>query len=331
MTLLMRNADKTCDIALVRSTARALWRSGRTSASPGPSAHSLFARAYVFSRYYWPERAYPLLKEAQRKAEKEQNWELDHACREGLGVVLKQVGRFAESVEQFRLGLALARRTLNPQGQIATLVNLGAVELGRGEFEAAAAYLEEAAQMDVRYPHWFNRVYRFSNQGEAALERGRIDDAEAAYEKALLHAVEMDERRAGMMACGGLALCAKERGDYRALASRCEQLRSIATGRERVLHDRWKVEAAYAWDLSINHGKPDVAAANLWAAQREMRRRDVSHWLRLELEAIRVEEYIHGRVAEEKRLQLSERARSFCALGIMRGAQERLTASNSAI
>ncbi|HVO34660.1 MAG TPA: AAA family ATPase, partial [Gemmatimonadales bacterium] len=102
MTLLLRTADKTCDIGLVRRTARALWRSGLASPGAEPSAHSLFARAYVFSKYYWPERAYPLLKEAQRKAEQEQNWELDHACREGLGVVLKQVGRFAESIEQFR-------------------------------------------------------------------------------------------------------------------------------------------------------------------------------------------------------------------------------------
>ncbi len=331
ITLLLRAADKTCDISLVRATARAQSRSERSSGSVELSAHSLFARAYLFARYYWPEHALPLLKSAQQLAEAQRNWELDHACRDGLGAVLKQLGRFEEACEEFRLSLALARRTLNPQAQITTLINLGAVELGRGELEAATAYLEEAAQMDVRYPQWYNRVYRFTNQGEAAFEAGRIDDAEAAYEKALVHAVEMEERRTGMCACAALALCAKERGDYRALAGRCEQLRSLAAGRERVLHDRWSVEAAYAWDLSINRGKPDVAAANLWAAQREMRRRDVSHWLRLELEAIRVEEYVHGQVAEEKRLRLCERARSFCAQGIMRGAQERLSASNSAI
>jgi tetratricopeptide (TPR) repeat protein len=331
ITLLLRAADKTCDISLVRATARAQSRSERSSGSVELSAHSLFARAYVFGRYYWPERALPLLKSAQQLAEAQRNWELVHACRDGLGAVLKQLGRFEEASEQFRLSLALARRTLNQQAQIVTLINLGAVELDRGELEAATAYLEEAAQMDVRYPHWYNRVYRFYNQGEAAFEAGRIDDAEAAYEKALVHAVEMEERRVGMWACAALALCAKERGYYRALGSRCAQLRSIAAGRERVLHDRWMVEAAYAWDLSINHGKPDVAAANLWAAQREMRRRDVSHWLRLELEAVRIEEFLAGHVSEKRRLHLAELAGAYQAQGVVREALSGLAPSGHAV
>jgi len=323
-TLLIRAADKTCDVQLVRATARAQWRADRSAAEGSLSSHAMFARAYVFARYYWPARALPLLERAREKAEEERNWELDHACRDGLGIVLKQLGQFEEASQQFLLSLALARRTLNPQAQIATLVNLGVVELSRGEYAAAAGYLDEAARMDVRYPHWYHKVYRFSNQGEAAFEDGRLDVAEAAYKEAIERAVEIGERRIGMMASGGLALCAKERGDREALARRCERLRVIAGGREKVLHDRWMVEAAYAWDLCLNHGRPSDAAANLNAAVRELRRRDVSHWLRLELEAIKLEEYVSGSVAHERRQGLSSQAKAFGALGISRSADERL-------
>jgi DNA-binding SARP family transcriptional activator len=323
MTLLLRNADKICDIALVRATARRQWRSG-AALGGGPSAHSLFARAYVFAKYYWPQRAYPLLKEAQRKAESEQNWELDHACREGLGVVLKQVGRFAESIEQFRYSLALARKTLNPQAQVASLVNLSVVEQARGDLEAAATCLQEAEQLDSRYPHWYHRVYRFSNQGELALESGRFEDAAARYEEAFRRAVEMNERRISMTACAGLALCARARGDSLGLAKWCAELTAVAAGRERLIHDRWKIEAAYAWNLCINCGKPDEAIALLQVALNEIRRRDVDHWLRLQLEAIRIVEFVRGDVAREKRQRLLEIASSYSAEGIVRQAGSRL-------
>ena len=330
MTLLLRTADKTCNIALVRATARRQWRSGSISSTDGPSAHSLFARAYVFAKYYWPERAYPLLQEAQRKAEKEQNWELDHACREGLGVVLKQVGRFAESIEQFRYSLALARRTLNPQAQVATLINLAVAEEARGEFETATSCLQEAEQLDSQYPHWYHRAYRFSNQAEIALETGQLEQAAARFQEALRHALEMDEQRIAMAACAGLALCAKERGDLRGLASWCEKLRSVAAGREAVVHDRWYVEAAYAWNSCINDGSTKAAVGRLESTLHELRRRDVDHWLRLELEAIRVEEFLSGGVSKDRRLQLIELGRFYCAHGIVRQSATELASDGAA-
>jgi tetratricopeptide (TPR) repeat protein len=320
MTLLLRTADKTCDIGLVRATARAQWRSERGSADAGPSAHALFARAYVFAKYYWPERAYPLLKEAQRKAEKEQNWELDHACREGLGVVLKQVGRFAESIEQFQFSLALGKRTLNPQAQVASLINLAVVEEARGEYESATSYLQEAEELDSQYPHWYHRVYRVANQAELALETGNPEQAAVKYREALRHALEMDERRIAMAACAGLALCAKEQGDARGLAAWCAELRSVAACRERALHDRWYVEAAYAWNSCLNEADPNAAVERLESTLRELRRRDIDHWLRLELEAVRVQEYLSGQVSEQRRAQLVEFARFYSAHGIIQQA-----------
>ena len=330
MTLLLRTADKTCNIALVRATARAQWRSARALLGAEPSAHSLFARAYVFAKYYWPERAYPLLREAQKKAEREQNWELDHACREGLGVVLKQVGRFAESIEQFRYSLALGKRTINPQAQVATLINLAVVEEARGEVEAATSYLQEAEQLDSQYPHWYHRVYRFSNQAELALETGQPEQAAAKWTEALRHALEMDERRIAMVACAGLALCAKESGDLAGLFRWCQELQRVAAGRERVLHDRWYVEAAYAWNSCMNDGNADIAVVRLHSALHDLRRRDVDHWLRLELEAIRIEEFMSGGVSQHRRRQLVERGRLYGAHGIVRQAASRLPSNSTA-
>jgi tetratricopeptide (TPR) repeat protein len=328
MTLLLRNADKICDIALVRATARRQWRSG-AALGGGPSAHSLFARAYVFAKYYWPQRAYPLLKEAQRKAESEQNWELDHACREGLGVVLKQVGRFAESIEQFRYSLALARKTLNPQAQVASLINLAVVEQARGDLEAATSYLQEAEHIDSQYPNWYHRVYRFSNQAELALEAGNLELAVAKYKEALGHALRMDERRMAMAACAGLALCAKEAGELGTLANWCQELRSVAAGKEQVIHDRWYIEAAYAWNSCINESRPGEAMTRLASALHEIRRRDVDHWLRLELEAIRVEEFLSDEVSARRRMQLVALGQSYCACGIVRTAASRLPGNSA--
>ena len=123
-------------------------RPARTAISIGTSANSaittptvkvdaLFASAYVFAKYYRPQRALPLLERARGKAEREQNWELEHACRDGIGVVLKQLGRFTESNEQIWVSLALARRTLNPQAQATSLVNLAVSEIALGDFETS--------------------------------------------------------------------------------------------------------------------------------------------------------------------------------------------------
>ena len=130
----------------------------------------------------------------------------------------------------------------------------------------------------------------------------------------------MGERRIAMAASAGLALCAKERGCFADLAASCESLVSIAGGRERVLHDRWYVEAAYAWNSCINNANGPAAVARLDSALRDLRRRDIDHWLRLELEATRIEEFLFGCVAEKRRARLAIDARSYGALGIARQA-----------
>jgi hypothetical protein len=108
------------------------------------------------------------------------------------------------------------------------------------------------------------------------------------------------------------------------------ELRSVAAGRERVLHDRWYVEAAYAWNACMNSKDHEAALARLELALRELRRRDVDHWLRLELEAIRVEEFVRGTVSEERRHNLVQSARSYSAQGVVKQALARLASEGPA-
>jgi DNA-binding SARP family transcriptional activator/tetratricopeptide (TPR) repeat protein len=321
MTLLMRTADKTGDFRLVRATARAQRRSSAASTGGEASAHALFASAYVFAKYYWPERALPLLERARCRAEQEQNWELEHACRDGLGVVLKQLGRFAESVEQIRYSLALARRTLNPQAEATSLLNLAVSEIALGDFEIAAAHLDESAQIDSQYPRWYHRVYRHANQADLAFQNGNIDEAACGYDRALQQATEIAEWRIAVVGCAGLALCAKERHDSAGLARRCSQLRSILGGQLKSIGDRWQAEAALAWDTCINQQDPSLALRGLERALRELPRRDTDHWLRLELEATRVEEFTVGQRLPDRRRKLAELGRRYSAAKIVSEAE----------
>jgi DNA-binding SARP family transcriptional activator len=322
MTLLMRTADKTGDISLMRATARAQRRMPVGSATA--SAQALFAAAYVFTKHYSPRRALPLLDRARRQAEAEQNWELAHASRDGLGVCLKQLGSYAESMEHFSHNLAFARRTLNPQAQATSLVNIAVAEMAMGSYDRAATHLEESAQIDAQYPRWPGRPYRFDNQAELALEIDRVPEAAAGFEVALQLALSMELWRLSVGACAGLAICAVREGDYNTLSVHTERLEALLGDRAGSMAERWKVEGALAWNSSVNRGQPQSATVRLDRARRELSRRDIDHWLWLELETIHLQEFLAGGTAVVQRRKLAELGRRYCAAGIVRQAEKRL-------
>jgi len=323
MTLLMRTADKTGAFDLVRATARAQRRTAAAAPMGEPSAHALFASAYVFAKYYWPQRALPLLERARCRAEREQNWELEHSCRDGIGVVLKQLGRFRESAEQIRFGLALAKRTLNPQAQATSLVNLAVSEIALGNFESAAGLLEESANIDANFPRWPHRVYRYYNQADLAAETGRFDEARAAYDKALSLALDMDVWQVAVISCAGLARCARQNRDLPESFDWCNRLRVLLGSKSRALTDRWPVESALAWDACAK-GATSSALLCLGRALKDLSRRDIDQWLRLRLEAARISEAVTGGTASAERETISELGRKYGAAAIVAGAQERI-------
>jgi DNA-binding SARP family transcriptional activator/tetratricopeptide (TPR) repeat protein len=323
LTLLMRTADKTGAFGVVRATARAQRRAAASSPTGEPSAHALFASAYVFAKYYWPQRALPLLERARSKAEREQNWELEHACRDGIGVVLNQLGRFLESTEQIGYSLALARRTLNPQAQATSLVNLAVSEIALGDYEAATVHLDESAQIDSQFPRWPHRVFRYYNQGDVAVETGSLDEAATAFQRALSLALEMDVWQVAVISYAGLARCAREQEHTAESALWCDQMRCLARGRERAVTDRWPFESALAWDAHVRDGDSTSAVNRLGRAIRELSRRDIDQWLRLRLEATRISEDGTGVIDEAERLVIADLGRRYGAAAIVAGAEER--------
>ena len=320
MTLLMRTADKTGAFGLVRSTARAQRRAAAASPTGEPSAHALFASAYVFAKYYWPERALPLLERARCRAEREQNWELEHACRDGIGAVLKQLGRYAESIEQVAFGLALARRTLNPQAEATSLVNIAVAQMALGQFEAAAHYLEVSAQIDAHFPRWPYRVYRHVNQGVLALLTGHLDDAAVAFERGLELATAVDLRPIAANCCAGLGLCAVQLGELPELMRRTTCLRGLMSSHHWDFADRWMVEAAFAWNRALNLRQPEQALGDLVRAAAKLARRDIDHWLRLKLQVVELSERTCGVADTDARNELLHLASRYGAAAIAKAA-----------
>jgi len=322
MTLLMRTADKVGAFGLVRAVARAQRRAA-SSLGPDLSAHALFASAYVFAKYHSPKRALPLLERARCQAEREQNWELEHSCRDGIGVVLRQLGRFAESIQQIRYGLALARKTLNPQAEATSLVNIAVAQMAMGQFAAAAHQLEASAHIDAKFPRWPYRVYRYGNQGVLALLTNRTNEARDAFERGLELATSIGLGPIAANCCAGLGLCAFNEGDCRTLACRCARLDELTGARAWPFADRWMIEAARGWNTLINQHDPDLAFASLAVACKDLSHRDVDHWLRLQMEIIRMKERVAGQIDAHARSHLAGLAAHYEAGGVLAAANER--------
>ena len=321
--LLMRTADKAGDHRVVKRVARELRRRSAPPAGAPPSAHTLFATAYVIAKYYWPERALPLLEEASRLAQEEQNWELEHLCRIGAGVVLLQLGRYSESIENSCTALALSRKILDPLAEATSLNNIAVTEMALGNFDAALAQLLASASIDERFPRWAFRVYRFHNHGVLLLLSGDPDQAEREFTRALELAEVMGLWPMLTLSLAGQALCSQNKGELDRLRQRCRQLEDRIHGRRRVLHDRWTVEAALAWNSVANGHDVGAVLGNLALTRAELRKRDIDGWLRLELESVRLQEHASGQREEAQRRQLADEAKRYNARAIVREATAR--------
>ena len=94
-TLLMRLAYKSSPGRLARAAARSLRHSLKRHGAEG-RAHELQAVAYVAAKFYWPNRALPILRQALDAAMAIHDLDLEHLIRTGLGAVCRQLGRFED-------------------------------------------------------------------------------------------------------------------------------------------------------------------------------------------------------------------------------------------
>jgi class 3 adenylate cyclase/tetratricopeptide (TPR) repeat protein len=128
---------------------------------------------------------------------------LDHATRaqaafeerndlRGLAVAFRVVGdvhgylgNHDEAVAILRRGLDLARRVGKPDEIGGCLINLGMVELERGDLAAATACDREAIEQFETIGHESGRATAYANLAEKLLLAGEVDEAEAVCRKAL--------------------------------------------------------------------------------------------------------------------------------------------------
>lgn len=319
--LLMRTAFRTGDDLLVRRVARTIRRKERERLEGRLSSHGLIASAYISLKYYRPARALPLLEEALRRSQAKNDWSGEQLSRGALGAVMRQLGRYHDSITHLELGRALARRTLNPEAEAATLMDIGNAEMARGMYEHARERYSQAAAILERHPRLWVQIYHYSNHAELELIVGDGDRAERRFLQALDLAQSAGLWTMMMTAAAGLALCAQRRGDRDLLDRRCQMIRGIASGRERLSHERWMPDAAVAWNLVVNEDRYDDALAGLCSSLRELKNRDVDHMVHLEMERVRIIEHVTGERASAERARLVEQCRLFGAGGIEAAAR----------
>lgn len=319
-TMLMRTADKSGRHLLARRAARELRKRAEAHNAIDAAAFRLLSSGYIAAKHYWPRKALPLLERALLEAQRTHNWGVELLCRDGIGAVLKQLGRYQASAQHIQFGLALARKTLNPQAEALALNNLAVTEIAMGNMASADRHLLEAAQIDSTYPAWPFRAYRLVNQGVLRLLQGAPAEARVHFVDA--HDLSRDRELWSVLlcACGGLAMCAVRRGDHEDLGKWCEALYKYSGGREDALSDGALVESAIAWNTCVNAHNPAGALSRLMESVRMSARRDIDHWLALRMEEIRLREWIHNRPERERREGLADECETFGADGIARHA-----------
>ncbi|HVF75188.1 MAG TPA: adenylate/guanylate cyclase domain-containing protein [Acidimicrobiales bacterium] len=133
-------------------------------------------------------RNHEALEHAQRaQAVFEQHSELRGltAALRVVGDVHGYLGAHDAAVETLRRGLELARRVGRPDEIGGCLINLGMVELERGELAAAVACDREAVEQFETIGHESGRATAYANLAEKLLLSGDVDEAEQTCQKAL--------------------------------------------------------------------------------------------------------------------------------------------------
>jgi tetratricopeptide (TPR) repeat protein len=318
--LLLKLADKSGAHSIARRSARTLRRLARTDERQHLASFASYATGVIRAKYYWPSRALPYLREALRMAQEEKKWSLEHLCREALGAVLKQLGRYHESVDEINFSLALARRTLDPLTEAMALNNLAVTQMALGQFDGASANLDRCTAVIGSHPSWPLGCYCAYNRAVLHLLRRELDRAHDSFALAREIADRGDVWPVSVYSEAGLSLCSLMSGRFSEFEEHAETVRVRTRNRKHLLTDRWMVETTYAWNELLSRSTPDRALQLLADAAANLQDRDVDNWLRLRLERIRLKEHITGSVADSDRAELLQDARRFSAEAIARDA-----------
>ena len=118
-----------------------------------------------------------------------------------------------------------------------------------------------------------------------------------------------------MESCGGIALAAQRLGTPARLKAAVKELEALAATAGS-LHYNWVATAAKAWNTLLVENEATRAISLLQAEVRRLERRDVPHWLSLELELLRLRETVQGAADPDSRKRLLTACREHDARGI---------------
>ena len=131
-----------------------------------------------------------------------------------LGGALESCERLDDAAQALQQGLALADRTGDVEEAAGCLINLGLVELGRGELGRADEAVRRALGHFELLGHRAGAAIAQNNLAEVMLHSDRLDEAQAHAERALAQARSIDNRLVVVDATVCLALVAARRGRH---------------------------------------------------------------------------------------------------------------------
>ncbi len=312
LLLLARLADKLRDYGTVRSVARRLRKEG-------PPVYGLVATAYLFTKCYWAERALRLMEAALALARAENRLGLEQFCLEGIGVMLTQVGRFRESARQFDYSLALARKSMNPQAEVMALNNRAVAEMALGDLDAVERTHAEADRVARAFQGWAFNHYRLYNDGLLKLLRFRFEDSARLFRATEVASKESGNEALWRCAVSGLALAAARRQDWHQARQHGTLVAQSAKPEDETACG-WIEPAAMAWGACLDGQDPGKELDKLSHVCRALARRNVGHWLTLELESIYLREWMAGSRESALRANLLSVANRYEAGAIARAA-----------
>lgn len=315
--LLMRIADKTGNYRRTKALARQLRRSQVTGMPR--DRFTMFAAGYVFCKYYRPGRAISLLRGALTDSQSHSDWSLESLSRDGLAIALKQIGKYQDSIREFNLSLAFARRTMNANAEARCLQNRAVSEIAVGELNAALESIEESDK--ICNGSWSFMTFNAYNRAIVYLLSREHEKAITAFQ----HACELAERHCMKYlladSLGGLALAYLRLGNELAFKE-CSERAALTDNPFVTKRASWTVVTSECWHRAVVRGEPEQALAALAVAARQARGQDVTFGQVLQLEWVYLSEWVSGGRALGPRASLADDARSLGAGWIVAACEQ---------
>ncbi len=136
-------------------------------------------------------------------------------CLNGVGALLKDLGRLPEARESLEQALVLRRQVGDRLGELVTLTTLGPVYQGLGQPEAAEEVLSSAVLLSRHLPYRSRAGQALFNLGAIQEAQGRLGPAWDSFSQALAIATEVQDMAEEIKCLNALASLSRSLGRLR--------------------------------------------------------------------------------------------------------------------